>query len=324
MTAVSVSNGEIIVYCDQFIKHDGYIHRTSFLLDAIHQLKDRARCIRLIFSDGEPIVFSSFATVIDYIKNTYAHNIIIEVMDTCPPYQCPGATTIVKPSPFFRQLSREAQRSNYVLNESAVLFGGIFGRMTAHRFLMSYFLETQLAQDSFVIFQPDKQFVDFELEPVRNYYTKELEWIEQRTENNRTIAPRGNGQVDCTDSLKTFADIWGKYHIEVVLETNPIDHGWFTEKTTRCLATGKPFILFGTAGQLQTLRNMGFQTFAPIDESYDREPDLFKRFNLIKQELIRLTTVDRLELLRTIQLAADYNADNYNTIIAKYYDRYTS
>lgn len=323
MTAVSVSNGEIIVYCEQFIKHDGYIHRTTFLLDAIHQLKDQANCIRLIFSDGEPIVFSSFATVIDYIKNTYPHNIIIEVMDTCPPYRYLGATTIVKPSPFFRHLSREAQRSNYVLNESAVLFGGIFGRMTTHRFLMSYFLETQFPRDSFVIFQPDSQFVNFEIEPVRSYYINELNWFNQRQELNRTVDPRGNGLVDCATSLKTFADIWGKYHIEIVIETNPMDHGWFTEKTARCLATGKPFVLFGTMGQMQSLREIGFRTFDEIDESYDREPDPFKRFELIKKELIRLSTVDRSKLLRTIQLAADYNADNYNTIIANYYDRYT-
>lgn len=323
MNSVSIRNKEIVVYCSDFVKHDGYIHRTLFLLEAIHRLKNQSNRIRLIFSDGEPIVFSSFNTVIDHIKSTYDHEIIIEVIDSCPPYQYKDATIITKPSLFFQQVAQQTNRKDYQLFDNAVLFGGIFGRMSAYRFLMSYFLETQLTQDSFVIFQPDKQFVNFEIDPVGEHYTKELSWFNQRTEHNRTIEPRDNGQVDCGNSLKSFADIWGKYHIEVVLETNPLDHGWFTEKTTRCLATGKPFILFGTAGQLQKLRNMGFQTFAPIDESYDLELDPFKRFELIKQELIRLTTVDRVELLHTIQLAADYNADNYNTIITKYYDRYT-
>ena len=55
---------------------------------------------------------------------------------------------------------------------------------------------------------------------------------------------------------------------------------WFTEKTARCLATGKPFALVAGTGSLQRLRDMGFKTFnSVLDESYDLETTPTRRIN---------------------------------------------
>jgi hypothetical protein len=74
-------------------------------------------------------------------------------------------------------------------------------------------------------------------------------------------------------------------NIEVVLETLFDDSRLhLTEKILRPVACGQPFILAGTHGSLEHLREYGFQTFADIwDESYDLEPDPEIRLQKIAQ-----------------------------------------
>lgn len=85
--------------------------------------------------------------------------------------------------------------------------------------------------------------------------------------------------------------------IEVVLETIfDTDHVSLTEKSLRPLATATPFILAGPAHSLQYLREYGFETFDPwLNESYDLEPDPYKRLIMIVQELSRLAKLSRKE-----------------------------
>jgi hypothetical protein len=82
--------------------------------------------------------------------------------------------------------------------------------------------------------------------------------------------------------------------IEIVLETLfDDDRLHLTEKTLRPIACGKPFLLCGTAGSLQYLREYGFETFAGlIDESYDAIIDSQKRLDAIIQEMKRIATLD--------------------------------
>lgn len=81
--------------------------------------------------------------------------------------------------------------------------------------------------------------------------------------------------------------------IEVVLETLFDDTRWhLTEKTLRPIACGKPFILAGTAGSLQYLRNYGFETFnGLIDEDYDTITDPKERLQAIVAEMQRISSM---------------------------------
>jgi len=109
----------------------------------------------------------------------------------------------------------------------------------------------------------------------------------------------------------------------VVLETNVYECGWWTEKTAKCLVSGKPFILLGTPGQLVELRRLGFKTFDPrINESYDNEPNADKRFDMIKDEIRRIALLDnesRQKMLLEINAIADYNRANYSSLIENYF-----
>ena len=103
------------------------------------------------------------------------------------------------------------------------------------------------------------------------------------------------GMIDWYDACRSYGNVWNKFQIEVVSETDSIDNFWFTEKTANCLATGKPFVLVSGQGSLQRLRDMGFVTFdSVLDESYDnaRNPyDRIKATVTSLQEIYRNQTV---------------------------------
>ena len=65
------------------------------------------------------------------------------------------------------------------------------------------------------------------------------------------------------------------------------------EKTLKGLASPQPFILFANNGVLKYLRSIGFETFNEMfDESYDDEKDALKRFNLVLDEIERLSKMN--------------------------------
>jgi hypothetical protein len=70
-----------------------------------------------------------------------------------------------------------------------------------------------------------------------------------------------------------------------------------TEKVFKPIVNLLPFIFVAFPGALETLKNLGFKTFHPyIDESYDKELDVYKRINMIHQEVSRLCSMSKQEL----------------------------
>ena len=65
---------------------------------------------------------------------------------------------------------------------------------------------------------------------------------------------------------------------------------FFTEKIFKPMYFKQPFLVVGPPGYLEHLRKNGFQTFDGIvDESYDKEPDDYKRLQMVVKELKRLS-----------------------------------
>jgi hypothetical protein len=81
----------------------------------------------------------------------------------------------------------------------------------------------------------------------------------------------------------------------------------------------------GTVGQLAKLNTMGFRTFAPwVDESYDQEPNMHKRFDMVCSEISRLDQLPKEQLdqvIKEINLIAEYNKTVYNQIVDTYYEQ---
>ena len=104
--------------------------------------------------------------------------------------------------------------------------------------------------------------------------------------------------------------------IEVVLETLfDDDRLHLTEKSIRPIALGQPFILAGTHGSLEYLRNYGFKTFGDIwDESYDTIKNPEERLSAITDLMAQIVnTPPQIREKKLIQAReiADYNRKHF-------------
>jgi hypothetical protein len=108
---------------------------------------------------------------------------------------------------------------------------------------------------------------------------------------------------DMTEPQALISESQSRYfhdsHIAVISETNFQTFGWdggnrfFSEKTFKAIAFGKPFLLISVANSLPLFQKLGYKTFSPfIDESYDRETDDATRLWMIAKELERICNLD--------------------------------
>jgi hypothetical protein len=103
--------------------------------------------------------------------------------------------------------------------------------------------------------------------------------------------------------------------ISIIGETHESVNGAtiFTEKIFRTIWFRRPFLVLGGAGYLRELRKLGFQTFGRwINESYDLEPSLFLRVQMIHKEMIKISTLsirDCKNILIEMQSVLDHNLE---------------
>ena len=329
MDCVTVTDTEITIRGIGFIEIDGYCFHLQELYRTLHELREqlKTKTVRFNFAeDGHPFKMVAFDRVCEYISTTYdipRSRMILEIWDHWPLTESDWVTVTTAPSSSFDHAIIYVQKDKCQRNLNAKLFGGFYGRYTPHRLLMAYFLETEMTEHSVVAFHPSIKWVEQQMDAVINHYPRQMEWLHNRhSQQLKKIISGYNGRLDDYMALKDYHNIFGLCHIDVVLETNAYENGWWTEKTTRCLYAGKPFILMGTHGQLEHLKNIGFRTFRPwINESYDQEPNTDRRFDMIQEEMRRISAMpnDQLqELLYQINLVADYNANNYQSILNDY------
>jgi hypothetical protein len=102
-------------------------------------------------------------------------------------------------------------------------------------------------------------------------------------------------------------------YFSVVTETVVCNYCKFvTEKTYKPLLAGHPFIALSSQGFYSHLHSMGFKTWPDlIDESFDQEPDVNKRINMISQEVTRLCNSNLDEFLQQAQAVCLHNQQHY-------------
>ena len=167
---------------------------------------------------------------------------------------------------------------------NAKFIGYTIGRMTPSRLRTIYELDKAFANDIYGEVGSNWYFGLEENKKFNDYYTEEIQWIK-----TKQFAP-GHlplfGLVGWEESYSEYHIIWNNFKIEIVPETDVFSTYYFTEKTARCLATGKPFVLISGANSLDQLRKMGFKTFSPVlDESYDTALYPYKRIKMAVQAL---------------------------------------
>jgi len=95
-------------------------------------------------------------------------------------------------------------------------------------------------------------------------------------------------QIRCSDLIDP--EIYNQTYYSSMVETviSP-KFAMFSEKQAKPMVAGRPFVIFGSPGHLKAFRKLGFKSFAPvIDESYDDEPDMSKRFFMVLDSMHKL------------------------------------
>jgi hypothetical protein len=109
-------------------------------------------------------------------------------------------------------------------------------------------------------------------------------------------------------------------YIHLVTETTYEDDKlFFTEKISKPIIGLQPFIVFSNNGYLKKLKEFGFKTFDTIiDESYDDEPDIVKRFLLTTNEVQKLSVLSIDDLHKLYISALDICIYNRNHLQKMY------
>lgn len=311
--AVTVTTSEILILGQFFIHKDYSITRKDMLFDILaKQYSGQQIVIRLW--DGENTDFSGFETFvkfmcdkigIPYTNVTFeSHNRSVAEFNNI---QLKLGIFISVNQYLPTEFDRELTDARFV--------GSLLGRYNLNRFRLAYELDQAFPNDTFITFQPDVKFIEQQLASFSEQYQDELAWIRHKKFDRDLTSKHHMGMIDWYDACRSYGNVWNRYQIEVVSETDAIDNFWFTEKTANCLATGKPFVLVSGQYSLHRLRDMGFVTFNDIlDETYDcaRTPyDRIKHLTSALHELYNSTS--RAKDVQELYCLAHQNIELYQT-----------
>lgn len=309
--AITVTSSEIIILGQFFIHKDYSITRKDILLDVLaKQYQGQKILIRLW--DGENTDFSGFEIFIKFVCDK------IQIPYTDVTFESHGYN-IADFNSIQLKLGIFISVNQYLPTEfdqnlaQAKFVGTTLGRYNISRLRLAYELDRAFPKDTFITFQPDLQFITTQLDHFGSHYQKELAWLQKKQFDKDLTSTHYMGMIDWYDACRSYGNVWNKYQIEVVSETDSIDNFWFTEKTANCLATGKPFVLVSGQYSLHRLRDMGFMTFNSIlDEGYDNESNPYDRILHLTSSLQRLyTSPSRAEDLKELCRLAGQNIQLY-------------
>lgn len=115
-----------------------------------------------------------------------------------------------------------------------------------------------------------------------------------------------------------YTDSYCSFVLETLYDAEQSGGAFLTEKTFKAILNGHPFVIFGCANTLATLRGLGYRTFDHlIDTSYDTIEDNTKRFQATMAAVRQL--LGQADLHSWYQLAqADIKYNQQRFIICKY------
>ena len=104
-------------------------------------------------------------------------------------------------------------------------------------------------------------------------------------------------------------NIYNQTAYTVVTETNYMNsYTFYTEKTVKPILARRLFVSFSGQHYLRNLHNLGFKTFGDIiDESYDEEPDVQRRYSMVAEQIKYLINTPQEQILKQVQPIAEYN-----------------
>lgn len=313
--SITINPTEILIKAQFFIHKDFSITKRDVILDILGQ-HYTGQQIRIQLFDGENFKFSGFAEFILYVCQQFdiPHNkIIVESHNPNEAAQFKldllKLGIFISVNQYLTPIDRNRDMTKFV--------GCLLGRYNINRLRLAYELDQAFTNDTYITYQPNPQFVVNDLKHVNTFYTKELDWLQSKQFDKDLTSLHPMGMIGWHASCANYNNVWNKYQIEVVSETDSVSDFWFTEKTANCLATGKPFILVAGTGSLQRLRDMGFKTFDTVlDESYDLAKHPYERIKRLTTSLTMLyNSPSRSQLIGELYTIANQNIELYNKYI---------
>lgn len=280
--AITVTNDEIHIQAQYFVHKDFSITNKELLLD-IFATHYSGHPVRIYVHDGENVKFSGFVDFVKYLATTFS--IPIDTISWETHGTVIGFANKKLIPGIFVSTGRHIPEFTKDLSD-ACFVGATLGRFNVTRLRLAYEIDCAFPDDNYTIFQSKHSSVVRQLYPADNLYVRELEWLLHKQFAHDIECRHQNGMVDWEPACASYPNIWNKYQIEIISETDALSDFWFTEKTARCLATGKPFVLLAGAGALNNLQSMGFNTFSNVlDESYDQATTPTERIHRIINSL---------------------------------------
>jgi hypothetical protein len=319
----TVTDDLITINGSLLIHRDYYIPKKDFILDQL-SMHYRGQRILILLLDGENYNVSGLEHFFNWCCNVLSipHNTVTLKTQSDKKSEYGFNIETIDDSLFSSAL-RKLQPIDKDLSE-AKFIGYTFGRFTMPRLRMAYELDKVFANDSYCEFSQTlkaKERFDYvwdRFEFFRNNYAEELDWY--MTKKFDTHIDWADGVRQCKIweiSYLNYHTIWNKFKIEIIPETDGLDNFFITEKSGRCIASGKPFVLLSGKDSLPRFKEMGFQTYSSIiDESYDSAEYPLKRIQMMVKALQDVyNSPDRDTLISEMYKIADANATHYKTHI---------
>lgn len=285
--ALAVTDKEITINLECFI--NDYCFRNKEIIIDFFSNYYVGQSVTLRATDGVNLLLTGFIEFVDYL---------------CHAFQIDRSKIVVIRHPFYAKFSADVDYAPIKFDQNlsnAKFVGALVVRYTHTRLRLLYELAHAFPGDNFIQCQFASKNLSDQYGNTGIFYQKELEWLDQINNSTHNIE-------------SSYPEVWSQFQIEVVAESDVFSHDFITEKTARCLAGGKPFVLVSGPGSLQKLQDMGFVTFNEIiDESYDLAPTPILRIKQLLSNLkVLYNSTDKQDKLKRLYEIAQENIKIYN------------
>ena len=316
--AIVIGTDQIIIRGAFVIDRHNFVSKKDFIVDQLakHYCGQR---ILVVLDDGENYKFSGFEHFfkwccttlnIPYNKVTFrAQNLDLDPGFNLEPINSGLFECALD---FLTPVEKDLSNAKFI--------GYTIGRLTIPRLRLAYELDKVFANDSYCEFSQVPQTYDFydcagsKFINFLNSYKDEIAWLNAKKFDTHMDWKAGVEQCQVAFvSFKNYYKVWNQFHIEVVVETDAMSNYFFSEKTARCIATGKPFVMLSGPSTLANLRERGFNTYGSvIDESYDTAKHPYQRVQMMVQSLQNLyNSPNREDLIDQLYQIAKENMSIY-------------
>lgn len=310
--AITVTDDEIFIRAQYLYRNDNTCAHKDIMADVFSK-QYKGQRIRIRANDGENLIASGILTLIyefTQLLDIEPELVTVETHDTKldQPFQFEYLPLglFLGANKFIPEFERQLDNPKFA--------GLVVGRFSIDRLRLAYELDQAFPNDTYMIFH-GRPWSDFK--PFRELYQQETDWLVNKQFDSDILATSPVGSVGFDQAYRNYPNIWNRYQIEVVAETDTVSGFWFTEKTAKCLATGKPFVLLNGHRTLERLRDMGFETFGSvIDESYDEKYLPTHRTEAIVNSLKELyNSLDKAEKIAEMYRIAERNQEHYKKYV---------